>query len=152
MPAGIDAKHEVIAGLIDDHITPLVVKKTMCSYLSIGWDNAVRQYKGCVRAAKARALDASACTVPRGFKRSRSDDAEENDGEGVGMGAGEDALENALEDAVAGPVDGAVAVEGDVEGEAGAETWEERAMQLCKLLRKPTEKGRAAFLKKSPAF
>ena len=60
------------------HTTPLVVKKTMCAYLSIGWDKILVQYKSGVRAAKKRALDASAFTVPRKWQRR---DGEEEDGD-----------------------------------------------------------------------
>ncbi len=84
MPAGIDAKHQVISDLIDRQITPLVVKNTMCAYLSIGWPTALVQYKSGVRAAKKRALDTSACTVAR--KWHRRDGDEEGAGEGAGSG------------------------------------------------------------------
>jgi hypothetical protein len=94
---GISEKHQVILDLIDRQITPLVVKNTMCSYLAISMPNAVKHYKGCVSAAKKRALDTSACTVSRSFKRSRSADAGEDDGEGAGKDAGEGDGMGALE-------------------------------------------------------
>ena len=99
------------------------------------------------------ALNASTCTVARSLKRSRGADDDEvgvdssevdagvDAGEGAWEGAGvEVAFEDALDDAGKGA------------GGAGADAWEEQAMQLCKLLRQPIEEGRQAFLKKSPAF
>ncbi len=157
---------QVISNLISCGTTPLVVKLTMCFYLSINFNIAVLAYRRLLTAK--RALDASACTVARkrpcieGAGGAGAGDAGEGAGEGAGedVGAG-DAGEGDGEDAGgdAGAVD---AYEAAGEGAGGAgvagagaeeiDAWEANAQQLCGLLKRPLAKGRKAFLKKSPAF
>ena len=114
---------QVIESLIQHNTTPLIVKRAMCTFLSISWDRAIEQYKRLKRLAAAvakRGLDTSACTVVRVCKHERVD-AED----GVlasSMDAGEDA-EDVAAGVIAGAVEGAGVVAGAADG-AGKDAGE----------------------------
>jgi hypothetical protein len=68
---------QIIDSLVQHKTTPLIVKKAICAFFSVGWKVSVDRYRRIAAATAKRALDASDCTVARKKQCASVDETDE---------------------------------------------------------------------------